>query len=44
MDLKILPESLNLQNYQIAMTTVPFGQFFLNSTIVTVTGASAVQG
>lgn len=40
MDLKILPESLNLQNYQIAMTTVPFGQFFLNSTIVTVTGAS----
>nr|WP_157243026.1 carbohydrate ABC transporter permease [Pseudarthrobacter sp. GA104] len=40
MDLKILPEGLDLQNYQIAMTTVPFGQFFLNSTIVTVTGAS----
>lgn len=40
LDLKILPESLNPQNYQIAMTTVPFGQFFLNSTIVTVVGAS----
>ncbi len=40
MDLKVLPESLNLENYQIAMTTVPFGQFFLNSTIVTVAGAS----
>ena len=40
MDLRVLPESLNLQNYQVAMTTVPFGQFFLNSTIVTVAGAS----
>jgi len=40
MDLKVLPESLNLENYRIAMTTVPFGQFFLNSTIVTVAGAS----
>lgn len=40
MDLKVLPEGLNPENYQIAMTTVPFGQFFLNSTIVTVAGAS----
>ena len=40
MDLKILPESLNLENYNIAMTTVPFAQFFLNSTIVTVVGAT----
>lgn len=40
MDLRVLPESLNMQNYQIAMTTVPFGQFFLNSTIVTVVGSS----
>ncbi|PMY52593.1 glycerol-3-phosphate ABC transporter permease, partial [Pseudomonas sp. FW305-25] len=39
-DLKILPESLNLENYRTAMTTVPFGQFFLNSTIVTVVGAT----
>ncbi|MBT2532102.1 carbohydrate ABC transporter permease [Arthrobacter sp. ISL-48] len=39
-DLKVLPESLNLQNYRTAMTTVPFGQFFLNSTIVTLVGAS----
>ncbi|PNI10325.1 glycerol-3-phosphate ABC transporter permease [Arthrobacter sp. AFG7.2] len=40
MDLKVLPETLNPENYRIAMTTVPFGQFFLNSTIVTVAGAS----
>jgi sn-glycerol 3-phosphate transport system permease protein len=40
MDLKILPESLDLENYNIAMTTVPFGRFFLNSTIVTVVGAT----
>lgn len=39
-DLKILPESLDLQNYRTAMTTVPFGQFFLNSTIVTLAGAT----
>ncbi|MFC4394967.1 MULTISPECIES: carbohydrate ABC transporter permease [Micrococcaceae] len=39
-DLKILPESLNLENYRTAMTTVPFGQFFLNSTIVTLAGAT----
>jgi sn-glycerol 3-phosphate transport system permease protein len=40
MDLKILPESLDLENYNIAMTTVPFARFFLNSTIVTVVGAT----
>ncbi|HEY8700513.1 MAG TPA: carbohydrate ABC transporter permease [Arthrobacter sp.] len=40
LDLKIMPESLNLQNYRTAMTTVPFAQFFLNSTIVTVAGAT----
>ncbi|MDT0167869.1 carbohydrate ABC transporter permease [Pseudarthrobacter sp. BRE9] len=39
-DLKVLPESLNLENYRTAMTTVPFGQFFLNSTIVTLAGAT----
>lgn len=38
MDLKLLPESLNPENYKVAMTTVPFGQFFLNSTIVTAVG------
>ena len=40
MDLRILPESLNPENYNIAMTTVPFAQFFLNSTIVTLVGAT----
>ncbi|MEI2278752.1 carbohydrate ABC transporter permease [Paenarthrobacter ilicis] len=40
MDLKILPESLNLQNYATAMTTVPFARFFANSLIVTVVGAT----
>ncbi|WP_354348745.1 carbohydrate ABC transporter permease [Pseudarthrobacter sp. PvP090] len=40
MDLKILPEGLNLENYNIAMTTVPFAQFFLNSLIVTGVGAT----
>ncbi len=40
MDLKILPESLNLENYATAMTTVPFAQFFANSLIVTVVGSS----
>ncbi|SEI47593.1 carbohydrate ABC transporter membrane protein 2, CUT1 family [Arthrobacter sp. yr096] len=40
MDLRILPESLNLQNYVTAMTTVPFAQFFANSLIVTVVGSS----
>lgn len=39
-DLKILPESLNLDNYRTAMTTVPFGQFFLNSLIVTTVGST----
>ena len=37
-DLKLLPGSLNPENYKVAMTTVPFGKFFLNSTIVTVVG------
>ena len=40
MDLRILPESLNLQNYVTAMTTVPFAQFFANSLIVTLVGSS----
>ena len=40
MDLKILPDSVTLENYDIAMTTVPFAQFFINSTIVTVVGST----
>lgn len=40
MDLKILPEGLNFENYNIAMTTVPFARFFLNSLIVTTVGAT----
>ncbi|MGO4251045.1 carbohydrate ABC transporter permease [Paenarthrobacter sp. TAF1] len=40
MDLRILPQSLNLQNYVTAMTTVPFAQFFANSLIVTIVGSS----
>ncbi|WP_240690140.1 carbohydrate ABC transporter permease [Arthrobacter sp. PAMC25564] len=40
MDLKILPEGLNPENYRTAMTTVPFGRFFLNSLIVTAAGAT----
>jgi sn-glycerol 3-phosphate transport system permease protein len=40
MDLKILPESLNLDNYATAMNTVPFAQFFVNSLIVTVVGST----
>ncbi|OFI40038.1 glycerol-3-phosphate ABC transporter permease [Arthrobacter sp. SW1] len=39
-ELKFLPESLNLDNYREAMTTVPFGQFFLNSVIVTAVGST----
>jgi len=39
-DLKILPESVNLDNYHVAMTTVPFGQFFINSLIVTTVGST----
>ncbi|WP_426225623.1 carbohydrate ABC transporter permease [Pseudarthrobacter sp. DSP2-3-2b1] len=38
LDLNVLPETLNPENYKVAMTTVPFGQFFLNSTIVTIVG------
>ncbi|MGK3956893.1 carbohydrate ABC transporter permease [Arthrobacter sp. R4] len=38
LDLQALPATLDPENYQVAMTTVPFGQFFLNSTIVTVVG------
>ncbi|MDQ0755501.1 carbohydrate ABC transporter permease [Arthrobacter sp. B3I4] len=40
MDLKILPQSVTLENYQIAMTTVPFARFFVNSLIVTTVGAT----
>nr|WP_217500475.1 carbohydrate ABC transporter permease [Arthrobacter sp. C9C5] len=40
MDLKILPESVNLDNYHVAMTTVPFAKFFVNSLIVTTVGAT----
>ena len=39
-DLKILPESVNLDNYHVAMTTVPFARFFMNSLIVTTVGAT----
>lgn len=39
-DLKILPQGLNLENYHVAMTTVPFAQFFVNSLIVTTVGAT----
>jgi sn-glycerol 3-phosphate transport system permease protein len=39
LDLKVLPAALDPENYRVAMTTVPFGQFFLNSTIVTVVGS-----
>ena len=39
-DLKILPESVNLDNYHVAMTTVPFAQFFVNSLIVTTVGST----
>ncbi|GAA4028022.1 carbohydrate ABC transporter permease [Arthrobacter methylotrophus] len=39
-DLKILPQGLNLENYQTAMTTVPFARFFLNSLIVTTVGST----
>ena len=40
MDLKLLPESVNLDNYHVAMTTVPFAQFFINSLIVTTVGST----
>ncbi|GAB4099320.1 carbohydrate ABC transporter permease [Sinomonas halotolerans] len=39
-DLRLLPESLTPENYRTAMTTVPFGQFFLNSAIVTAVGST----
>ncbi|WP_144627795.1 carbohydrate ABC transporter permease [Arthrobacter woluwensis] len=39
-DLKILPQAPTLDNYHTAMTTVPFGQFFLNSLIVTAVGSA----
>jgi len=38
LDLQALPATLDPENYRVAMTTVPFGQFFLNSTIVTIVG------
>lgn len=38
-DISLFPQSLMTDNYREAMTTVPFGRFFLNSTIVTVSGA-----
>lgn len=37
-ELKVLPETFNFDNYAKAMTTVPFGRFFLNSTLVTIVG------
>lgn len=40
LDLRMLPESLTPENYNVAMTTVPFGRFFLNSTLVTVIGST----
>ncbi|GAA2146914.1 carbohydrate ABC transporter permease [Arthrobacter humicola] len=40
MDLKLLPDSVDLENYKTAMTTVPFGQFFMNSLIVTAVGST----
>nr|WP_052206918.1 carbohydrate ABC transporter permease [Sinomonas humi] len=38
-ELKILPEQFYADNYVQATTTVPFGQFFLNSAIVTFVGS-----
>ncbi|MGG5170981.1 carbohydrate ABC transporter permease [Pseudarthrobacter sp. J1738] len=40
LDLKVLPQTLNPENYTVAMTTVPFGQFFANSVIVTAVGST----
>jgi sn-glycerol 3-phosphate transport system permease protein len=39
-DLAVLPAQFTLENYAAAAEKVPFGRFFLNSTIVTVTGAA----
>ncbi|MGG5753461.1 carbohydrate ABC transporter permease [Zafaria sp. Z1313] len=38
--LSILPKDPTLDNYATAMSSVPFGRFFLNSTIVTFVGAA----
>ena len=38
--LQFLPQAPTLDNYQAAMTTVPFGRFFANSLIVTVVGST----
>lgn len=39
-DLRFLPRMPTLDNYRAAMTTVPFGQFFANSLIVTAIGST----
>ncbi|MBG6216383.1 sn-glycerol 3-phosphate transport system permease protein [Arthrobacter sp. CAN_A6] len=39
-DLAVLPAQFTLENYSAAAEKVPFGRFFLNSAIVTVTGAA----
>lgn len=39
-DLKILPQAPTLENYESAMSSVPFGRFFLNSLIVTAVGST----
>ncbi|GAB3755722.1 carbohydrate ABC transporter permease [Zhihengliuella somnathii] len=39
-DLKILPRDPTLENYESAMSSVPFGRFFLNSLIVTAVGST----
>ncbi|MDP5228053.1 MULTISPECIES: carbohydrate ABC transporter permease [Arthrobacter] len=38
--LQFLPQAPTLDNYQAAMTTVPFGRFFANSLIVTAVGST----
>lgn len=39
-DLRILPSAPTLENYRVAMTSVPIPRFFLNSLIVTAVSAS----
>lgn len=39
-DLTLLPQRPTLDNYAEAMTTVPFGRFFLNSLLVTAIGST----
>ena len=39
-DLTVIPREPTAQNYVEATTTVPFGRFFLNSTIVTFVGSA----